>query len=87
MTFANYRDSIHFRHYNYEKNEKKLAKMSVGDADAQLQAKDVELAEVGPRFTLNLYKVDLGTVDMKEVKTEWVLRPYFNKQKDVLANK
>lgn len=31
-------------------------------------------------FDLRLYRIELGTVEMKDVQTEWVLRPYFNKQ-------
>ena len=47
----------------------------------------VELTEVGPRFILKLFKVVLGTVDMDDAETEWVLRPYMNssKKKSYLA--
>jgi len=70
-TFANYRDTIHFRHHNYEFEGK--------DTD------DVKLSEVGPRFSLHPYRIELGTIAMKDCKTEWVLRPHFNKQRDALA--
>jgi len=48
--------------------------------------KKVELAEVGPRFELRLYQIKLGTVDIAEADTEWVLRPYMNtaKKRNVL---
>jgi len=75
QTFANYRDSIHFRHHNYQYKE---------NTD-ETKAENVEITEVGPRFTMQLYRVELGTLDMKNVKTEWVLRPHFNKQKDALG--
>lgn len=111
MTFANHRDTIHFRHYNYgtggegnnvalengsannDKGEKGEDGGDKGDKGApqrkkrkteNLTEKDVSLREVGPRFSMQLYRMTLGTLDMKEAKTEWVLRPYFNKQKDAL---
>jgi U3 small nucleolar ribonucleoprotein protein IMP4 len=34
--------------------------------------------ELGPRFELQLYQIKLGTVEMSEADTEWVLRPYMN---------
>lgn len=41
--------------------------------------KEIELAEVGPRFQLKLYQILLGTLDeVKAADTEWVLRPYMN---------
>ncbi|CAD7969564.1 unnamed protein product [Amoebophrya sp. A120] len=89
MTFANNKDTIHFRHYNYgdgkESGMKKRRLTTNNDAEVNKKAEDVELREVGPRFSLQLYRVELGTLDMKDCKVEWVLRPYFNKQKDVLA--
>lgn len=102
MTFANNRDTIHFRHYNWfpaEKNGKKDGEEEEGDGQSDgasgskkfkqlkqnAKESDVDLKEVGPRFSLQLYRIELGTLDMKDVETEWVLRPYMNKQKDVLA--
>ncbi|KAI9104994.1 anticodon-binding protein [Phlyctochytrium arcticum] len=38
--------------------------------------REVQLAEVGPRFELRLYEIKLGTVDIAEADTEWVYRPY-----------
>ncbi|KAG0169137.1 snoRNA-binding rRNA-processing protein imp4 [Apophysomyces sp. BC1034] len=38
--------------------------------------KDVELAEVGPRFEMRLYEIRLGTVDLAEADVEWQLSSY-----------
>lgn len=65
MTFANRDDTISFRHHVYK---------STGH-------KEVEIGEVGPRFEAKLYQLKLGTVDMPEAESEWVLRPYFNTAK------
>lgn len=65
MTFANRDDTISFRHHVYK----------------SLGHKEVELGEVGPRFEAKLYQVKLGTVDMMEAESEWVLRPYMNTAK------
>jgi len=65
MTFANRDDTISFRHHVYK----------------SLGHKDVELGEVGPRFEAKLYQLKLGTVDMTEAESEWVLRPYMNSAK------
>ncbi|CAD7966563.1 unnamed protein product [Amoebophrya sp. A25] len=108
MTFANHRDTIHFRHYNYgdkrgssnngeedgsasssatklATKKRKLMNNAVANNNG-MREQDVDLREVGPRFSLQLYRVELGTLEMKDAKVEWVLRPYFNKQKDVLAD-
>lgn len=91
MVFANHRDTIHFRHYNYgtdarekEQGDNDVKRRKTAAKKEGLKEQDVELREVGPRFSLVLYKIDLGTIDMVSPKTEWVLRPYFNKQKDAL---
>lgn len=65
MSFANRDDSISFRHHVYK---------STGH-------KEIELGEVGPRFEAKLYQLKLGTVDMPEAESEWVLRPYMNTAK------
>lgn len=63
ITFANHDDYISFRHHTYKK----------------VNGKDVELAEVGPRFQLKLYEIKLGTLDHADAAdTEWALRPYMN---------
>jgi len=65
ITMSNRDDVIAFRHHTYKK----------------LGGKDVELSEVGPRFDLKLYQIKLGTIDMDEAESEWVLRPYMNTAK------
>lgn len=69
LTFANYRDALHFRHHSFKQSGKK----------------DPELEECGPRFTMRLFRIELGTIDMKDVQVEWVLRPYFNRQREALG--
>lgn len=76
MTFANARDTIHYRHYNFGYDSKKK----------NVKPEEVDLKECGPRFSMMLYKIELGTLDMTDAKVEWVLRPYFNKQKDALKD-
>lgn len=102
MTFANHKDTIHYRHYNYEEDNGKRktqeGEEGYDERDQDNEDEDgantsgpkeksdrVQLSEAGPRFSLQLYKVDLGTLDMKDAKTEWVLRPYFNKQRSILS--
>ncbi|OMJ24726.1 U3 small nucleolar ribonucleoprotein IMP4 [Smittium culicis] len=60
MTFANKSDFISFRHHVFVKTS----------------FDKVEIAEVGPRFELKPYEIKLGTVDISEAQTEWVLRNY-----------
>ncbi|SAM08180.1 hypothetical protein [Absidia glauca] len=38
--------------------------------------KDVELAEVGPRFELRAYEIRLGTVDLTDADVEWQLSSF-----------
>jgi U3 small nucleolar ribonucleoprotein protein IMP4 len=45
------------------------------------QGREVTLQEVGPRFDLQLYKLQLGTLDQLEADTEYVLRPFMNSAK------
>jgi len=66
ITFANKDDYISFRHHVY-KNEK--------------GGREIELREVGPRFELRLYQIQLGTIDIKHAAVEWTLRPYMNTSK------
>ncbi|XP_017486959.1 PREDICTED: U3 small nucleolar ribonucleoprotein protein IMP4 [Rhagoletis zephyria] len=41
--------------------------------------KNLELEEVGPRFTLKLYQIKLGKLDeIPASDTEWILKPYIN---------
>lgn len=50
------------------------------------QIQDINLTELGPRFTMRLYQLKLGTLDMHEAEIEWILMPYLNtaKKRDVL---
>ncbi|GAM20033.1 hypothetical protein SAMD00019534_032080, partial [Acytostelium subglobosum LB1] len=66
VTFSNNSDFISFRHHLYEKDGHK----------------NILLKEVGPRFELKLYKIQLGTVDQDEADIEWVYRPYMNSTKN-----
>lgn len=65
VSLVNRNDTLSFRHHLYKK----------------LPGKEIELAEVGPRFEMILYQVKLGTVEMTEAENEWVLRPYMNTAK------
>lgn len=67
ITFANFDDTISFRHHNFVKNGRTTM--------------DVHLTEVGPRFEMILYQLRLGTVDQEEADDEWVLRPYMRTAK------
>ncbi|KAJ6802383.1 U3 small nucleolar ribonucleoprotein IMP4 [Iris pallida] len=61
VTFANRSDYISFRNYVYEKKG---------------GPKSVELEEIGPRFELRLYRIQLGTMEQKEAPMEWELRNF-----------
>ncbi|EAN33283.2 U3 small nucleolar ribonucleoprotein IMP4 [Theileria parva strain Muguga] len=74
MSFINEKDKIIFRHHVW--TEKKIG----------AEDKKVALKEIGPRFVLKPFKIELGTVDMRDLETEWVLRPYFNTHKPILAS-
>eukprot|EP00056_Hartaetosiga_gracilis_P017627 m.7932 g.7932 ORF g.7932 m.7932 type:complete len:283 (+) comp5948_c0_seq3:49-897(+) len=45
------------------------------------KGKEVELAEIGPRFEMRPYRVQMGTVDQSDADVEWVLKPYMNTAK------
>ncbi|KIJ24751.1 hypothetical protein M422DRAFT_39027 [Sphaerobolus stellatus SS14] len=60
MTFGNQNDFISFRHHVFVKNSHK----------------DVQLAEVGPRFEMKPYEIRLGTIEQTEADREWVLAHY-----------
>ena len=45
------------------------------------KGKKTILTEVGPRFELQPYRIVLGTLEMEDAETEWVLRPYMNTAK------
>merc|ERR1712224_826042 len=78
MSFVNNKDMIHFRHHNFTRPK------GPGGENHRSKASDVKLEECGPRFSMRLFRVELGAIDMKDVEVEWVLRPYFNRQKPAL---
>jgi U3 small nucleolar ribonucleoprotein protein IMP4 len=80
MTFANWHDTVQFRHHTFKRPK------GPGGEDHRSKAASVELDECGPRFALRLFRIELGAIDMKDVQVEWVLRPYFNRQKEALAD-
>lgn len=65
MSFVNQNDFISFRHHVFVKTSHR----------------EVQLAEVGPRFEARVYEIKQGTLDQGEADTEWVLRPYMNTAK------
>lgn len=65
MTFANRNDYISFRHHVFLK----------------ISHKDVQLAEVGPRFEMRPFEIRQGTLENPTADMEWVLRPYMNTAK------
>lgn len=67
ITFANFEDTISFRHHTFTKNGR--------------NADDVTLSEAGPRFEMTLYQLRLGTADQSEADNEWVLRPHMRTAK------
>merc|ERR1712039_484076 len=79
ITFANSHDVIHFRHHTFVRPQ------GPGGEGTKSKAAKVELTEIGPRFSMRLFRVELGAIDMKDVEVEWVLRPYFNRQREALA--
>ncbi|KAL5530557.1 IMP4 [Sanghuangporus sanghuang] len=60
MTFANQNDFISFRHHVFVKTSHK----------------DVQLAEVGPRFEMKPYEIRQGTIEQEAADREWVLAHY-----------
>ncbi|EIW71732.1 U3 small nucleolar ribonucleoprotein IMP4 [Tremella mesenterica] len=65
MSFVNEKDFISFRHHVF----------------AKTSHKDVQLAEVGPRFEAKPYEIRQGTLDQREADVEWLLRPYLRTAK------
>lgn len=62
VSCLNRADFISFRHHVYRKRGHK----------------EVDLLELGPRFEMKLYRIQLGTPDQAEADDEWQLRPYMN---------
>jgi len=77
LAFVNYGDLVFIRNYvaktPHAKNEKP-------------REQDIDLTEQGPRFTLRPFRIELGTVEMKNLKTEWSLRSFINKPKEALQD-
>lgn len=69
LTFDNNNDFVSFRHHTFKE------KKSGGQTEA------VSITEVGPRFEMTPYRVVLGTLEMEDAETEWVLKPYMNTAK------
>ncbi|KIL70157.1 hypothetical protein M378DRAFT_156219 [Amanita muscaria Koide BX008] len=71
MTFANENDFISFRHHVFVKTP----------------PRDVQLAEVGPRFEMKPYEIRQGTIEQNEADREWVLAHYSRtaKKRSLLA--
>jgi len=70
VSFVNEHDFIMFRHHMYKTKERN----------------EVDLKEIGPRFTMRMYQIKLGTLEERDADLEWVLRPFMNtaSKKDVL---
>ncbi|OCH90717.1 Brix-domain-containing protein [Obba rivulosa] len=60
MTFSNEDDFISFRHHVFMK----------------IPPKQVQLAEVGPRFEMKPYEIRQGTIEQTEAECEWVMAHY-----------
>ncbi|KZT12796.1 Brix-domain-containing protein [Laetiporus sulphureus 93-53] len=60
MTFSNEDDFISYRHHVFMK----------------IPPREVQLAEVGPRFEMKPYEIRQGTIEQKEAEREWVLSHY-----------
>lgn len=65
VSWVNQNDFISFRHHVFVKTSHR----------------EVQLAEVGPRFEARVYEIKQGTLDQPDADTEWVLRPYMNSAK------
>jgi len=65
LTFANQDDWISFRHHTW---------VNTG-------FKQVETKEVGPRFEMHLYKIQLGSIEMNEAENEWLFKNFQNTTK------
>jgi U3 small nucleolar ribonucleoprotein protein IMP4 len=79
ITFFNRDDVISFRHHTYEKTGNY---QSVLDATTAIQ-----LREIGPRFEMRPYVIQLGTLEQREeADVEWSLRSFINKRRKVLSS-
>ncbi|XP_068240495.1 U3 small nucleolar ribonucleoprotein protein IMP4 [Palaemon carinicauda] len=74
VSFVNWDDWILFRQHTYKKVD---------------GGKDYSLHEIGPRFSMKLYRIIRGTLDEEgSADTEFVLKPYMNtsKKRKYLSN-
>ncbi|BFZ55629.1 snoRNA-binding rRNA-processing protein imp4 [Savitreella phatthalungensis] len=69
VTFANRDDYISFRNHVFVRTGNR----------------QVELAEVGPRFEMRMFEIKLGTIDQEDADVEWRLRPYQRHRRSVMA--
>ncbi|OEH74440.1 u3 small nucleolar ribonucleoprotein [Cyclospora cayetanensis] len=85
--FVNLNDSIHFRHYTWSDTRKqpKTSNPKTPANEENSKPRGLELVEVGPRFTLKPFRIELGTVEMRDLESEWALRPFFNSAKATLG--
>eukprot|EP00917_Polyrhabdina_sp_WS-2016_P007793 GHVP01017422.1.p1 GENE.GHVP01017422.1~~GHVP01017422.1.p1 ORF type:complete len:344 (+),score=71.12 GHVP01017422.1:339-1370(+) len=74
LMFHNQRDFVFFRHYRYDFRDKE---------HAEVKGKRTALHEVGPRFTLKLRWMHLGTFNTKEAKYEFMWRPDLQTRRNV----
>jgi len=77
ITFHNQRDFIFFRHHRYVFEEKE-ERMKKKDPNEPVRAR---LQEIGPRFTLKLKSLQVGTFDPAATEFEWKQTKEKNKQR------
>ncbi|ORC90936.1 U3 small nuclear ribonucloprotein (snRNP) [Trypanosoma theileri] len=65
LTFDNQNDFISLRHHTFK----------------VVKGREVQLTEIGPRMELTPYRITLGTLEMDDAETEWVLHTYMNTAK------
>lgn len=95
MTFSNAHDFISFRHHVFQKyGHNKVELMEVGPRFEMKCTRPLfslvfacHFLDVNfPLFSILVYQITLGTVDIAEADKEWVYRPYMNtaKKRDFL---
>eukprot|EP00915_Cephaloidophora_sp_WS-2016_P002510 GHVH01003383.1.p2 GENE.GHVH01003383.1~~GHVH01003383.1.p2 ORF type:complete len:325 (+),score=52.27 GHVH01003383.1:1859-2833(+) len=84
LSFVNKRDNILFRHHTFVNTKDYLDKDKMAETD---EAEQVELTEIGPRFTLKPYRITCGTLDMgTDVEREWTNPTFLNRPKAILSD-
>jgi U3 small nucleolar ribonucleoprotein protein IMP4 len=81
MTFANADDFISFRYVPLSMAPVITRLTYSHHVFAKTSHKDVQLAEVGPRFEAKPYEIRQGTLDQKEADIEWLYRPFMRTAK------